>query len=209
MSLEIISIQPPERPSVPVERLSPRRLAELEAALWTELGCVLERLTSAEAEPDRPEASPSSLLERIPPARSARKDVLRKLRQWYESTLVSRGKRSPQIDRDRDRAFVLRNLLNDLVWLDQRPGEWPLEVLFVPEPGRRVLAAATYGTGPHSAPPGHPLPYVHNLWSRRSGLGRELLAAIRERTGSERIYLRPLNEGVLHYYRTAFPSSEA
>jgi len=209
-----MAIRPVGAHKVKVERLwDPEAAAApgaLEAALWGELREVLTALRQErQRSPDEElleRAMISGILASIPPRPSDRHDVLRRVREWYRSSLarIGSGVRSP---RGFDRAFVLRNLLNDLAWIDETaPSRRPLEVLFIREAAAdRVIAAATYGIDPSTSPgPHHRVPYVHNLWSRRPGLGRELLFAARDLTGSDVLYLRPLNEGVRRYYRDAF-----
>jgi hypothetical protein len=45
------------------------------------------------------------------------------------------------------------------------------------------------------------MPYVHNIWSSRSGVGTELLRFIRDHSHSASLLVKPLSEKLAQYYR--------
>jgi len=105
-----------------------------------------------------------------------------------------------------DEVYVLCNIaadVNRVLLCCRMAHSCRVTICFIEDPAAEALEAiATFetpGQGPVATHSG--MPYVHNLWSRRSGLGAELLRFIRDHSRATSLLVKPLSDPVARYYR--------
>jgi len=134
------------------------------------------------------------------------------LRSCYPGGVVCIEREAPEthratLRRQWDEALVLGNLASDLnaVTMCYRAGGASRSAIeWVHADGKQgnLDAAATFelpARGEIAKVEG--LPYLRNLWSRRPGLGSQLICHIRDLSRSEALLVKPLSPALREYYR--------
>ena len=133
------------------------------------------------------------------------------LRRFHDTGTewVSRNTSDPQrqpILKAWDEVYVLCNIaadVNRLMLCRRMAHAYRTTVCFIEGPAAEVPEAiATFETpGQGAIATDAGMPYVHNIWSCRSGLGAELLRFIRDDSHSASLLVKPLSEKLAQYYR--------